>query len=47
MRSLAQRFAAIYGAHPLHLLTMVSGLALVGYVVCTVGPAALWNPGTW
>lgn len=43
----ATRFAAFYGAHPLHLLTMVSGLALLGYILVTFSPATLWNPGTW
>lgn len=42
-----RRFIAIYGSHPLHLLTMVSGLALLGYVLATFGPATLWNNGTW
>lgn len=41
------RFTAIYGSHPLHLLTMVSGFALLGYLLATVHPATLWNPGTW
>ena len=41
------RFSAIYGSHPLHLLTMVSGFALLGYIVTTFTPATLWNPGTW
>jgi hypothetical protein len=41
------RFSAIYGSHPLHLLTMVSGFALLGYIVATFTPATLWNPGTW
>jgi hypothetical protein len=41
------RFTTIYGSHPLHLLTMVSGLALMGYLLATVGPATLWNRGTW
>jgi hypothetical protein len=43
----ATRFAAIYGSRPLHLLTIVSGLALLGYVLVTFSPATLWNPGTW
>jgi hypothetical protein len=42
-----RRFTAMYGSHPLHLLTMVSGFALLGYILVTVGPATLWNPGTW
>jgi hypothetical protein len=41
------RFSAIYGSHPLHLLTMVSGFALLGYIVATFKPATLWNPGAW
>jgi len=41
------RFTTIYGSHPLHLLTMVSGFALLGYLLATVHPATLWNPGTW
>ena len=40
-------FRRIYGSHPLHLLTLVAGFALVGYVVATIKPAALWNPHTW
>lgn len=43
----ARRFAAIYGSRPLHLLTMLSGFALLGYVLATFKPATLWNPGTW
>ena len=41
------RFSAIYGSHPLHLLTMLSGFALLGYILATFEPATLWNPGTW
>ena len=40
-------FTATYGSRPLHLLTMVSGFTLLGYVLATFGPATLWNPGTW
>jgi hypothetical protein len=47
MSIISSRFTAVYGSHPLHLLTMVSGFALLGYVLVTVGPATLWNPGTW
>jgi hypothetical protein len=43
----AQRFSDIYGSHPLHLLTMVSGFALLGYIVATFKPTTLWNPGSW
>lgn len=41
------RFAALYGSRPLHLLTMLSGFALLGYLLVTFTPATLWNPGTW
>jgi hypothetical protein len=47
MSRLATRFRAIYGSHPLHLLTMLSGFALLCYVLATFKPATLWNPGTW
>ena len=47
MSELSTRFGAIYGSRPFHLLTMVSGFALLGYTVATVTPAALWNPSTW
>jgi hypothetical protein len=41
------RFTAIYGSHPLHLLTMMSGFALLGYILATLKPATLWNAGSW
>ncbi|KUI44235.1 hypothetical protein AU197_03075 [Mycobacterium sp. IS-1590] len=41
------RFRAVYGSHPLHLLTLVAGFALFGYVLATLTPAALWNTRTW
>ncbi|BBX75352.1 hypothetical protein H7H78_12150 [Mycobacterium shinjukuense] len=47
MIRLAKRFAVHYGAHPVHLLTMVSGFALVGYIVATFRPVTLWNPDRW
>jgi hypothetical protein len=47
MPGLPTRFAAFYGARPLHLLTMLSGFALLGYVLATFKPATLWNSGTW
>ena len=47
MPSLPRRFTAIYGSNPLHLLTMVSGFALLGYVLVTFTPAILWNPDSW
>lgn len=47
MSRFSTRFAAIYGSRPLHLLTMLSGFALLGYLLATFKPATLWNPGTW
>jgi hypothetical protein len=47
MPQFTTRFSTIYGSHLLHLLTMVSGFALLGYIVATFKPATLWNPGTW
>jgi hypothetical protein len=47
MASFSRRFAAVYGSGPLHLLTMVSGFALLGYLLATFKPATLWNSGTW
>jgi hypothetical protein len=47
MHSGSRRFASIYRSHPLHLLTMVSGFALLGYVLATFSLAALWNPASW
>lgn len=47
MSRFTTRFSAIYGSHPLHLLTMVSGFALLGYILITFKPATLWNAGTW
>ena len=41
------RFRRIYGSHPLHLLTLIAGFALFGYVLATVKPATLWNPHVW
>ncbi|OBK99201.1 hypothetical protein A5646_01830 [Mycobacterium sp. 1245499.0] len=40
-------FTRIYGSHPLHLLTMIAGFALLGYVVVVIRPATLWNPHVW
>lgn len=47
MPRLPTRFAAVYGSRPLHLLTMLSGFALLGYVLSTFKPATLWNSGVW
>jgi len=40
-------FARVYGSHPLHLLTMIAGFALLGYVVVVIKPVTLWNPHVW
>lgn len=40
-------FAKAYGSHPLHLLILLAGFALMGYVVATVDPVTLWNPHAW
>lgn len=40
-------FKNFYGAHPLHLLTMLAGFALLGYTLVTFKPSQLWNQGTW
>lgn len=47
MRSAIAGFARLYGSHPLHLLTMLAGFALLGYVVATVKPVTLRNPDVW
>jgi hypothetical protein len=40
-------FWNVYGSHPLHLLTMAAGFALLGYVLVTAKPVTLWNPQVW
>lgn len=41
-------FRQIYGANPLHLLAMVGGFALLGYLIVTAEPSTLWKPeGSW
>ncbi|MBV9089718.1 MAG: hypothetical protein JO044_07415 [Mycobacteriaceae bacterium] len=47
MRRLLARYRDGYGSRPLHLLTMLAGFALVGYVVATFHPVTLWNPRVW
>ena len=47
MRTALAHFRTAYGSHPLHLLTLVAGFALLGYVIATISPAALWNDRTW
>lgn len=38
MFDIATRFKNSYGSGPLHLLAMVSGFALLGYIVATARP---------
>lgn len=40
-------FRKLYGSNPLHLLVLIAGFALAGYVVATLGLEALWNPKVW
>jgi hypothetical protein len=47
MRATVARFRAVYGSHPLHLLTLIAGFALLGYVLTTIKPVTLWNTHTW
>lgn len=47
MRTALTRFRAVYGSNPLHLLTLIAGFALFGYVLATIKPVTLWNPNTW
>ena len=47
MSRLATCLKAMYGSHPLHLLTMLSGFALFGYILATFKLATLWNAATW
>lgn len=47
MRSVRTGFIRLYGSRPLHLLTLIAGFALLAYVVATIKPVALWNPGVW
>lgn len=48
MAKAATYFRDVYGSTPVHLLTMVSGFALLGYLIFTAGPFTLWKPeGTW
>jgi hypothetical protein len=40
-------FVRLYGSRPLHLLTLIAGFALLGYLVATIKPVTLWNPHVW
>ena len=47
MRTALERFRSVYGSNPFHLLTLIAGFALFGYVLATVKPVTLWNPNAW
>jgi hypothetical protein len=47
MTATLQRFRRFYGAHPLHLLTLVASFALVGYAISLLGVHSLWNDRVW
>lgn len=48
MPKLSAAFRDIYGSNPVHLLTMVAGFGLLGYLIVTARPTTLWKPeGTW
>ena len=47
MRRLLARYRELYGSRPLHLLTMLAGFALAGYVLVIFKPVTLWNPQVW
>jgi hypothetical protein len=47
MRTALERFRSVYGSSPLHLLTLIAGFALFGYVLAAVKPVTLWNPNAW
>ncbi len=40
-------FRRLYGSHPLHLLALIAGFALFGYVILTIKPVTLWNGRVW
>ena len=47
MRNALTRATREYGAHPLHLLSLVASFALVGYAVSLLGVGSLWNHHHW
>lgn len=47
MASATTRVKRLYGAHPLHLLTLVASFAFVGYVISLLGVRSLWNSHVW
>ena len=47
MGAATDRARRSYGAHPLHLLTLLASFALVGYVISLLGVHSLWNDRVW
>ena len=47
MGAATERARRHYGAHPLHLLTLLASFALVGYVISLLGVHSLWNDRVW
>ena len=47
MHNLLTRASRAYGAHPLHLLSLVASFALVGYAVSLLSVGSLWNHRHW
>jgi hypothetical protein len=47
VRKLLAGVKSYYGAHPLHLITLLASFALVGYVISVMGPDQLWNSKVW
>jgi len=47
MTALIERAKRSYGAHPLHLLTLLASFALVGYAISLLGVGSLWNDRVW
>ncbi len=47
MAAAVARFRAVYGAHPLHLLVVLTSFAVFGYVIYVMGLSTLWDPDVW
>ncbi|OBG63931.1 MULTISPECIES: hypothetical protein [unclassified Mycobacterium] len=47
MHSARAAFMRLYGSGPWHLLILIAGFALLGYVVATSKPVTLWNTHVW
>ena len=45
--ALTERARRLYGAHPLHLLSLLASFALVGYAISLLGVHSLWNDRVW